>query len=790
MTATHTVDRSISRTPLPLDADDLATICVLCSHNCGIRVDVRGGRITAIRADDANPITTGYICNKAFGIEHYVRHAQRTEHPLRRRADGTFERIGWQQAIAEIAARLNEIRRDHSPRAIGLVGIGGQGNHMDAPYGLGFLRALGSRRWFNAFAQEKTQHALLDQWMFDASPAAYLHADQRDSRFVLVLGTNPRISNRGHNATETFRRFTEDAARVVVVVDPRETETTRGATRHLRVRPGTDAYLLLAMAATIVGRGLADEGFVAERTIGSERLREALATVDVKEMARRCDIEVDALVATAVGFAEAESASILYDLGVEQAPFSTLISYLIRVLLVITGNMGRAGGNVFFETLLPPSGERIVERDPERALASGIPAISALGNFGMFSPTLVPEEVLHDHPERLRALIIEGANPYLSYSDTGRWREARGRLDLLVVIEPAMTETARDADYVLPAPVGYEKWEFANFPKGYPEIYVQVRPPVVPGPTEALPEPEIYARLAEAMGLFGEPPAVLHDLAPGALEPDGAAPFLAALQEHAATEPRLAKERALFWTYRVLGPHLPGPALAAVWLQSHVNAMLRLPAVLLALGTEWESCSPLEIGTELFRRILAHPEGVEIARLTEETNLEDHIGFDDGRIRLAPEPMVEEIARAVASPPIDDADYPFVLAAGLRTRWTANTIQRDPAWRKGRGPHCALNLSAEDAGHLGIRNGDSVRLSTRRGSVTLPAQVDSKLRTGHVWIPNGFGMSYPRVENGTLETHGVNQNALTDTRDRDPFTGIPHHRYVRCRIEAAELAAG
>src|SRR5207244_9437203 len=146
----------------------------------------------------------------------------------------------------------------------------------------------------------------------------------------------------------------------------------------------------------------------------------------------------------------------------------------------------------------------------------------------MFSPTLVPEEVLADHPERLRALIVEGSNPFLSYSDTGRWREARERLDLLVVIEPAMTETARVADWVLPTPVGYEKWEFSNFPKGYPEVYVQVRPPVVPGPTDALPEPEIYARLGEAMDPFGPVPAALHELAAGAGEPEGAMRFVAA----------------------------------------------------------------------------------------------------------------------------------------------------------------------------------------------------------------------------------------------------------------------
>ncbi|MBI2962136.1 MAG: molybdopterin-dependent oxidoreductase, partial [Deltaproteobacteria bacterium] len=684
MSQLQAVDPSISRAPLPLDAENLPTICVICSHDCAVRVDVRGGRITAVRGDETSPITRGYICNKAISIPFYVRHAQRVEHPLRRRADGGFDRISWPTAIGEIAARLGAIRAAHSPRAIGLVGIGGQGNHLDASYGLGWLRAIGSKRWFNAFAQEKTQHNLLDQWMFDASPAVWFHPDQKNARFLLVLGTNPRVSNRGHNANDSFKRFAEDPARRMVVVDPRETETTRGADRHLRVRPGTDGYLLLGMAAAIVQNELADYDFVRERTRDFETLRDVLAGVDVDEMARRAGIESAALVATATEFARAESAAIFFDLGVEQAPFSTLISYLIRVLVSLTGNVGRSGGNVFVETLLPPVKDPGRKREPERALASGIPAIAAMGNFAMFSPTLVPEEVLLDHPERLRALVVEGSNPFLSFSDTARWREARQRLDLLVVIEPAMTETAAVADYVLPAPVGYEKWEFANFPKGYPEVFAQLRPPVVAPPGEALPEPEIYARLAEAMDLFGEAPAGLVALAERALEPEGAMRFLSTAQQLAGGDPehaRIAKERMLFWTYRALGPHLPAPSLAAIWLQCHVNAMMRTASVLRTLGEAWRDESPFEIGTEIFRRMLAHPEGVEVARIDERRNFDDHVGFDDRRVRLAPEAMIAEIRRAAAAPPPADPHYPFVLAAGLRTRWTANTIHRDPRWR-------------------------------------------------------------------------------------------------------------
>jgi anaerobic selenocysteine-containing dehydrogenase len=783
MVSMKAVDPSISRTPLPLDAENLPTVCVLCSHNCGLRVDVAAGKIVEVRADESSPISKGYICNKGFAIQHYVEHAQRLQHPLKRRTDGVFERITWQQAIAEIAARLSAIRAEHSPRSIGLVGIGGQANHMDAPYGLTFLSALGSKRWFNAFAQEKTQHFLVSRWMFDAPPTAFFHPDIEHTRFLLMMGTNPKISNRGHNATDTFKALAANPSQKLVVLDPRDTETTRTADRHLKVKPGSDVYVLLGMAALLVSsEGLVDARFIEEHTVGFDALRKALAEVDIDEMARRAGIPTTDLVALAREYAEAESAAIMFDLAIEHNLFSTLTSYLIHVLACLTGNAGKRGGNIFLEGLTPPEHSPKRHAEPERALASGIPAISAMGGYGMFSPTLVPEEIMLDHPERLRALIVEGANPLLSFSDTQRWFEARQHLDLLVVIEPAMTETAEIADYVLPTPVGYEKWEIAGFPKGYPEIYTQLRPPVVPGPEEALPEPEIYVRLAEAMRLIPEPPSELSALAEHALEPEGGAAYLSrAMAASSGSQAAL-----LFWGYRTLGPHLPSPALTFVWAQAHANAFTRTDVVVRTLGEEWRDRGPFAIAAEVFRRILEHPEGVEIGKVDPERCLEHNIGFDDKKIRLAPPPMMDEIARAAATDRPSDPEYPFVLAAGLRTMWTANTIQRDPKWRKGRGPHCALNLSPADAASLGIASGDRVRLSTRRGSLELPAAVDKRLQPGHVWVANGFGTRYPKDGSGELETAGVNLNFLTSTEDRDPFTGCPQHKYTLCRIERCD----
>lgn len=786
------VHPSVSKKPIALDGKDLPTVCVLCSHNCGIRVDVEGGRITSIRADESNPITQGYICNKAVTVGSYAHHGQRVQHPLRRREDGSFERISWDTAIAEIGAKLKELRETHGPRSLALVGIGGQANHLDAPYASSFLRATGSRRWFNAFAQEKTQHMLVDQWMFDASPTCFFHPDLEHARYLIVMGTNPRISNRGHNPTDTFKALRDREDCTVVVADPRETETTRGADRHLRVRPGSDAYLLLGIAATMVQRELYDVAFVGAHTVGFGEIRDELARIDVADMAARAGLETSEITEVAEEFAK-KGGAIMFDLGVEQTPFSTLISYLIRLSCTLAGSIGKPGGNGFIETALPPGLSPGRHAEPERALVSGIPAIRALGNAGMFSPTLVPEEIRNDHPERIRALIVEGSNPLLSYSDTGAWREAIDRLDLMVVIDPAMTETAQLADYVLPVPCGYEKWETALFPKRHPEIDIQVRPPVVPGPEDALPEAEIYVRLAEAMGISAPLPDDLAEIG----KPETAAArgaFLATafgkLGDVAAMGLN-GESQILFWGYRGIGHHFPAPSLTAIYANCHANAMGRRESVLRTFGPDWAETDPFSLAEEMFRRILAHPEGVEIARTDLEAGLEAYIGHEDEKIRIAPPEMVGEIKRALGSRAEADPEYPFVLASGLRTRWTANTIQRDPAWRKGQGPHCELHLAPADADSLGVKKGDVVRIETHRGAIELPAAIDPKCMPGHVWMPNGFGVEYASEPGGRREMQGANCNEITDATDRDPFTGCPHHRYVPVRLTrlAAQSAA-
>ena len=162
----------------------------------------------------------------------------------------------------------------------------------------------------------------------------------------------------------------------------------------------------------------------------------------------------------------------------------------------------------------------------------------------------------------------------------------------------------------------------------------------------------------------------------------------------------------------------------------------------------------------------------------------ERIHTDDGRIQLVIPELVEElIALEGEAPPEADDEYPFVLAAGERRTSTANTIYRDPAWRK-KDRDGALRMSPGDARRLGVDTGGRFRITTRRGTALATVEVSDTLRDGHVTLPNGQGLEYPN-ERGERTVHGTAPNELTSGGDRDWLAGTPWHKHVRARVEAA-----
>jgi anaerobic selenocysteine-containing dehydrogenase len=334
-------------------------------------------------------------------------------------------------------------------------------------------------------------------------------------------------------------------------------------------------------------------------------------------------------------------------------------------------------------------------------------------------------------------MVIEAANPVHSLADSNKFIKALRSLDTVVVIDVAMSETARQADYILPAATQYEKWEATFFNFEFPENYFHLRKPLFEAPENTLPEAEIHARLIEAMDAM---PRQLCGELTAALEEGGRNAYRERFMAALAEDPNLA-DLAPVILFRTLGPSLPeGSAAAAVLWPVALGFAMREPESLRRAGFEGD---PLAQSEALFDAILAGHSGIVFAK-DDYDSVWSRLG-NEGKIRLDIPDLLAELPVLADTPPdLIGEEYPFVLMAGERRDYSANTIFRDAGWRR------------------------------------KDAQGSERMLPGHVSLPNGFGL-----DNEDGSRSGVAANELTSLDDRDRFAGTPHHKYVRARIEVA-----
>ena len=531
------------------------TACILCSVNCGIEVRLDGRRIERVRGDKAHPTSQGYTCEKALRLDHYQNGHHRLTSPLRRRADGSFEKIDWDTAIAEVAERLGAIRDTHGGASIFYYGGGGQANHLGGGYGRATRSALGIVYSSNALAQEKTGEFWVDGQLF-GRPRCHTTGDYEHAEVAMFVGKNPWQSHGFPRARTVLKAIVNDPARSLIVIDPRRSETAEMADIHLQVRPGTDAWCLAACSVCwSMSRSSTVTGWPSMPTASTSC---ALISQRCRSLSRAAvaGVSEDDVRAVARRIATASSVSVYEDLGIQQAPYSTLNSYLEKLLYVLTGNFAKQGGMNIHSRFASLGGGGKGGGD-RRSPVGGHRIIT-----GLIPSAVIPDEILTDHPDRFRAMLIESANPVHSLPDSARMREALAALDCVVVIDVALTETARCADYVLPASSQYEKWEAAFFTLEFPENAFQLRAPILEPLPETLPEAEIHARLTRALGAYSD-----DDLAPlHAAAADGRSAYADAFLNAMAEQPHLAPLAPIV-LYETLGPTLGEgrEGAAAVW---------------------------------------------------------------------------------------------------------------------------------------------------------------------------------------------------------------------------------
>ncbi len=742
-----------------------STACILCTLNCGVKVQLsnNGTQIARIRGDEAHPASEGYLCNKASRLNYYQNRSDRLRSPMRRTPAGNYEAIDWETAIGEIAEKFTAVRDQHGADTIFYYGGGGQGNHLPGAYGRMTSAALGVKFRSNAIAQEKTGEFWVANRMFGGWP----HGDFDNAQVVVFLGKNPWQSHGVHRARALVREIAKDPDRTLVVIDPKRTETADLADIHLQVKPGRDAWLLAGLIATLIQEDIVNHAWLDEHANGFKAVADVFAHTDIDDCATKCGIDAAVIGSTAHLIANADSVSMLEDLGVQMNRHSTLVSYLQRMVWVLAGHFGRPGTHANANGLTSFGAGYEVGVSP----VAGARIVS-----GLVPCNVIPEEILTDHPNRYRAMIIESANPVHSLADSPKWREAMRALEVSVVLDVAMTETARQADYVLPTTSQYEKAEATFFNFEFPNNHFHLRAPLFPPAEGTLDEAEIHIRLVTAMG--GWPDEVEANLR-DALQSGGRKAFREAVFATLAADPALMNV-APGLLYRTLGDSLPDGMrnAAALWAICHQHAT-GSPHSVHAAGVEGEG---MDLGDALFDALLASPSGMV-------TSVE---GWDEvwkrvpgGRVDLEQREFLADATTLNDEEPEETSEaFPFLLAAGERRAFTANTIMRNPEWRR-KDPHGALHINPEDAARLNLGEGSTARISSERGSLDVVVELTDRMYRGHVSLPNGLGLDYPD-DDGTVIQNGAAPNELTSLHLRDEYVGTPWHKTVPVRIEAVD----
>ena len=402
----------------------------------------------------------------------------------------------------------------------------------------------------------------------------------------------------------------------------------------------------------------------------------------------------------------------------------------------------------------------------------------------IYPPNIFPQEVLSDHPDRLRALIVDSSNPMQTAADSQAYRNAFEKLELMVVIDVAMTETAEYADYILPAQTQYEKPEAAFFTFMFPENYFYLRKPIVEAEGDTLPEPEIYRRLLVAMGELPDEFPELEQLAKEYVENPEDGRFAMAFQM-GLMQNKSWGGLAPIILYATLGKAL-GPekqSAAAIWGVSQFYTR-RYPEQVRRAGYEGEGHM---LGEALFRAILESDTAVPISKHTYE-EVWSLVRHDNSLIHLIIPEMVQEILDLSVEEEVLDPDFPLILAAGERRDYNANQIVRDPDWRRN-DRDGALRINPDDAAESGIIDGERVICESSRGGIEVMAAIDPAQRRGFLSLPHGYGLEYPDLQSEEMIQVGPRLNELTASDWCDPIAKTPYHKYIPVRVKPLPATA-
>jgi formate dehydrogenase (coenzyme F420) alpha subunit len=468
------------------------TLCGMCSITCPIEFELRDKEIDSVRIPEGHFLKS--LCPKIQGINAYQYSDERIVVP-KQKVKGGWKNISWSEALSTISEKLLTIKEKYGPEAL-VVHLGnphvfqqtellahrfcdvyGTPNYTSGASYCHFARVIGNGLTFG----------------YNGKYGVFAYPSYRGTKCMLLWGTNPSAS--AEPLYGVIPLLKKRGAKLIVI-DPRRTALAKEADIHVQPRPGTDCALALGLINVIVAEGLYDKRFVENYTVGFERLMDHIKAYTPEEVEKITWVPADTIRDVARMYANFKPAALSQGVSLDHCTNGVQASRSTAILMAITGNINVAGGNVYYPSF-PGDMLRVPERVTGRPYCD-YPIFEKIVGETQNAP--LAESILSGKPYPIKALVVQGANPMLTAPNTNNLKKAYEKLDLLVVIDHFMTDTAMLADIILPPTTFLERTDFLQA-QGRPAI--TMRNKVFNPPQDCREDAIIWVDLAKKMG-YGE----------------------------------------------------------------------------------------------------------------------------------------------------------------------------------------------------------------------------------------------------------------------------------------------
>ena len=422
-------------------------VCNLCEAICGLVFTLDGDRVTSVRGDADDPLSRGHICPKAVALQDVHEDPDRLRRPVRRIGD-RWQEVSWDEALDLVATNLARAVNEHGRDALAIY-LGNPNVHSlgSMTHGTAMVKSFRTRNKYSATSVDQLPAQLLAYLMYGHQLLLPVPDIDR-TRHFLVVGANPMASNGSLMTVPDFparlRELKKRGGRMVVV-DPRRTETAKAAHEHQFVRPGTDAFVLLAMLQVLFAEGLTTPPAYVD---GLDAVRAAVEPFTPERAETASGIAADDVRRLARELAGARSAAVYGRVGVSTQEFGLVATWAVQLLNLVTGNLDRPGGVMLTRPAVDAVGRGFIGRghhDVWRSRVRGLPEFA-----GELPVATLADEIRTPGEGQVRALLTLSGNPVSSTPDGAGLAEAIRSLDFVAAVDFYVNETTRLADVILP----------------------------------------------------------------------------------------------------------------------------------------------------------------------------------------------------------------------------------------------------------------------------------------------------------------------------------------------------